>query len=224
MPNRLLLVLLLLSLGAVGCGKRLDVVMRHPLEVGQVDQPNTIFQRTWQATLTRLDPEAVCVDVTFDIEQPHQPPDAELPNQSVLMNAGGQWYRDAQIVELRPTEVSSYDGRVLEQFQVGSSNECVSRDSNNNCQRWEERPLYESRWVPATWFRSVGSGVVCFANQGRISLETDRVVFSLNRVNFRWGFESIATTPSSGGENTEDVVVETTEGGVEIVETVEPTS
>ncbi|MBX3246570.1 MAG: hypothetical protein KF901_05245 [Myxococcales bacterium] len=222
MPYRLLFVCLL-SLAAVGCGKRLDVVMRHPLEVGQVDQPNTIYQRTWHATLTRLDPEAVCVDVTFDVEQPHEPPDAELPNQNLLMKAGEHWYQDAEIVEMRPTEVSSYAGRVLEQYQVGTSNECVARDSNNNCQRWEQRPVYESRWVPATWFRSVGSGVVCFANHGRVTLATDRVVFSINRVNFRWGFESIATTPTSGGERT-DVVVETTEGGVEIVESVEPPS
>ena len=188
---------------AFGCSPRLDVVLRHPLEVGQVDQPNTVLHGDWQATLTRLDPDAVCVDVTFDAEQAHQPPDVSLPNQELLMKAGDQWYRDAQIVEMRPVQTESYAGTVAQQYQAGTIRECTARTSDGQCSRWEDRPRYETRWVPATYYRSVGSGVVCFPNQGRVTLETTRVVFTINRVHFRWGLESVVQPTTTGGENEE---------------------
>jgi hypothetical protein len=205
-PMRFFVAGLALCSLALGCSPRLDVILRHPLEVGQVDQPNTVVHGDWQATLTRLDPEAVCVDVTFDAEQPHQPPNVELPSQELLMKAGDEWYRDAQVVELRPTQTSSYEGTVLEQYQAGTIRECTQRNQNGECDRWEDRPRYESRFVPATWFRSVGSGVVCFPNHGRVTLQTTRVVFTINRVHFRWGLESVIQEPvqpeqTSGGEN-----------------------
>ncbi len=193
-------LVLLSVLASSACSPRLDVILRHPLEVGQVDQPNTVLHGDWQATLTRLDPELVCVDVTFDAEQPHQPPNVELPSQDLRMKAGGSWYRDAQIVEMRPTQTESYQGSVVEQYQAGTIRECTARNSNGECDRWEDRPRYESRVVPATWFRAVGSGVVCFPNQGRVTLATTRVVFTINRVHFRWGLESVVQ-PTAGGEN-----------------------
>lgn len=196
-----LLLGLALMVVVSGCGKKMDVLLRHPLQVGVVDQPNTIEARNgWQSTLMRLDPEAVCFDVNYSIEQPHGPPDAALQSQRLLMKAG-DWYDDAQIAEVRQPQVSTYMGRVAEQRQQGWVQECVRRDSNTNqCLRWEERPRYVTVMVPATFYRADAGGVVCFPNQGRVTLQSDRVVFQINRVNFRWGLED-QTAPTAGGEN-----------------------
>lgn len=173
-----------------GCGKRMDVLMRHPLQVGQVDQPNTITARNgWQANMVSLDPDGVCFDVSYVLENAHQPLDGYLQNQSMLMNAEGQWFEDAEVLESAEPQISSYQGTVIEQQQQGMVNECVERDQNNNCNRWEQRPRYVNVRVPATFFRTEGGGRVCFPNQGRITLASDRVAFQINRTNFRWGLE-----------------------------------
>lgn len=195
-----------LAATSIGCGKRMDVIIRNPLQVGVVDQPNTIEHRNgWQATLTQLDAEGMCFDVTFSDRQAHTPPDVALPSQQLLMNSGGQWYRDAQIAEVRQPQVSSYQGTVPQQYQAGTVTECVSRYSNGQCNRWEERPRYLTRYVPATFYEAIGGGLVCFPNGGRVTTASDRVTFSINRVNFRWGLESIIAEPgeedTSGGES-----------------------
>ena len=192
-----------LAATAMGCSKRMDVVMRNPLQVGVVDQPNTIQQRNgWQATMTRLDPEAMCFDVSFMIEQPHGPPDAYLQSQQLLMKSDGQWYEDAQVAEVREPSISSYAGTVAEQQQSGTVQECAYRNANNQCERWETRPRYVTVYVPATFYRAESGGVVCFPNNGRVTVSSDRVVFQINRVNFRWGLEDI-TAQTSGGEEEE---------------------
>ncbi len=197
--KRLLLGLALAAM-ASGCAKKMDVLLRHPLQVGVVDQPNTIAKNNgWQATLLRLDPEAVCFDVNYSIEQPHSPPDAQIHTQRLLMKAG-DWYRDAQIAEARQPQISTRQGQVAEQRQSGWVQECVRRDSNTNqCLRWEERPRYVTVMVPATFYQASAGGVVCFPNQGRVTLQSDRVVFQINRVNFRWGLED-QTAGTAGGE------------------------
>ena len=127
-----LLLGLLLSVAAFGCGKKMDVILRHPLQVGTVDQPNTIEQRNgWNATLLTLDPESVCFDVNFWVEQPHGPPDGYIQNQQLLMNSDGEWYDDATVTEVREPEMSTYMGTVAEQQQQGYVRECVRRDRNN---------------------------------------------------------------------------------------------
>lgn len=203
-----------LALASVGCGKRMDVLIRNPLQVGVVDQPNTIERNNgWQATLTQLDTEGMCFDVTFSERQPHSPPDVALQSQLLLMKSDGEWYRDAQIAEMRQPQISSYQGTVPQQYQAGTVTECVSRNSNGQCNRWEERPRYLTRYVPATFYEAIGGGVVCFPNGGRVTTASDRVTFSINRVNFRWGLESIIAEPteedSSGGEAS---IVETNTG------------
>ncbi|MEM9072390.1 MAG: hypothetical protein AAGE52_28045 [Myxococcota bacterium] len=197
----LILILGLTSLTSMGCAKRMDVLIRHPLQVGVVDQPNTIERRNgWQATLLTLDTESVCFDVVFSKRQPHQPPDVNLQTQALLMKSDGQWFRDAQITEMRQPQVSSYQGTVAQQYRAGSVTECVNRAQNGQCNRWEERPRYETRYVPATYYEAQGGGVVCFPNQGRVTTASDRVSFSINRINFRWGLESIIQEATSGGE------------------------
>ncbi len=199
--KKLVLGLALLAV-ASGCGKKMDVLLRHPLQVGVVDQPNTIEARNgWQSTLMRLDPEAVCFDVNYSIEQPHGPPDAQIYNQRMLMNSDGEWYDDAQVAEAREPQISTYMGQVAEQRQQGWVQECVRRDSNTNqCLRWEERPRYVTVMVPATYYRADAGGTVCFPNQGRVTLQSDRVAFQINRVNFRWGLEDQTAPQTSGGE------------------------
>lgn len=198
------LLVSILALASVGCAKRMDVLIRHPLQVGVVDQPNTIERRNgWQATLTQLNVDGMCFDVTFSDRQPHSPPDVSLQAQTLLMKSDGQWYRDAQITDMRQPQVSSYQGTVPQQYQAGTVTECVSRNSNNQCNRWEERPRYVTRYVPATYYEAIGGGTVCFPNGGRVTMASDRVTFSINRVNFRWGLESIIAEPveeTSGGE------------------------
>lgn len=200
--SRIFLVITVLA--SVGCGKRMDVIIRNPLQVGVVDQPNTIEQRNgWQATLTQLDANGMCFDVTFSDRQPHNPPDVSLESQLLLMNSDGEWYRDAQIAEARQPQISSYQGTVPQQYQAGTVTECVSRYSNGQCNRWEERPRYVTQYVPATFYEAIGGGVVCFPNGGRVTTASERITFSINRVNFRWGLESIITEPqedTSGGE------------------------
>jgi len=197
--------MVLSSLGLVGCGLKMDVMIRNPLQVGVVDQPNTITHRNgWQSTLTRLDPEAVCFDITFTASQVHQPPNAMLSGQGLLMNSDGTWFEDASVTqEFQPT-VTSRQGTEAVQRQEGSSTECVRRNSRNNqCERWEEQPIYRTYYVPATYYDATGGGSVCFPNQGRITTTTPRVVFGINRVNFRWGLQDM-TAPqeeSSGGED-----------------------
>ena len=195
-----LLLGLMLALAATGCGKRMDVLLRHPLQVGSVDQPNTIEKNNgWQATLLTLDPESVCFDVAFWVEQAYQPPDGYLQSQALLMNSDGEWYDDATVTEVREPEVTTYMGRVAEQQQQGTIRECVARDRNNYCTREETRPRYVTVYVPAQFFRADSGGQVCFPNQGRVTLQSDRVVFQINRVNFRWGLED-QTAPTAGGE------------------------
>lgn len=195
---------LLAALLSVGCGRQMDVIIRNPLQAGVVDQPNTIERRNgWQATLVALDTERACFDVTFSLRQAHTPPDASLQNQALAMNADGHWYRDAQVMEVRQPQISTYQGTVPQQYQAGTVTECVSRDANSGqCNRWEERPRYLTRYVPATYYQAVGGGVVCFPNQGRVTPMSERVAFSINRVSFRWGLESIIQD-TSGGEDTQ---------------------
>ncbi len=195
-------LLLLMSLASIGCSKRMDVIIRNPLQAGVVDQPNTIERRDgWQATLVTLDPDRVCFDVTFSLRQANTPPDASLASQALAMQADGHWYRDAQVMEVRQPEISTYQGTVPQQYQAGTVTECVNRDSNSGqCNRWEERPRYETRYVPATFYQAVGGGVVCFPNQGRVTTTSERVAFSINRVPFRWGLESIVAETSGGEE------------------------
>ena len=204
MKHRIIILFtLIISTGA--CAKRMDVLIRHPLQVGVVDQPNTIQRNNgWQATLLRLDTEGVCFDITFMKSQAHAPPDANLQTQTLLMKSDGSWYRDAQVIEMRPPQVSSRQGTVPEQVQAGTVTECAERTSNGQCNRWEERPRYITQFVPATFYDAQGGGVVCFPNAGRVTPMSDRVTFSINRVNFRWGLESIIQE-SSGGE---EVVLE----------------
>ena len=196
---------LVLALAVSGCGKKMDVLLRHPLQVGTVDQPNTIQRNNgWQATLLRLDPEGVCFDVNYTMEQPHGPPDAQLFSQRLLMKSDGSWYEDAQVAEVREPQISTYQGTVAEQRQQGYVRECTQRDANTNqCNRWEDRPRYVTVYVPATYFRADAGGVVCFPNQGRVTIQSDRVVFQINRVNFRWGLED-QTAPTAGGEQEAD--------------------
>ncbi len=195
-------VLVLTALLSAGCSKRMDVIIRNPLQAGVVDQPNTIERRNgWQATLVALDAERACFDVTFSLRQAHTPPDAMLHNQALAMRADGHWYRDAQVVEVRQPQISTYQGTVAQQYQSGTVTECANRDANSGqCRRWQTRPRYMTRYVPATYYRAVGGGVACFPNQGRVTPMSERVTFSINRVAFRWGLESILQD-TSGGEN-----------------------
>lgn len=191
-----------LLLTGVGCAKRIDVVMRHPLEVGTVDQPNTVTRNNgWHATLLRADPEEICFDVALTREQPHSPPTVDLRALSVLMKTQGDWYRDAQVTEVLPAEVSTFQGTVPQTFQEGTIRECESRDEDSGeCNRWVERPREVVRYVPATFYRASGGGKVCFPNHGRFTLAGDRIVLSVERVNFRWGFESIVASAEQDDE------------------------
>jgi len=195
--------LILVSLTSVGCGKRMDVLIRNPLQVGVVDQPNTIQRRNgWQATLVSLDTTGMCFDVTFSERQVNAPPDVSLQAQQLLMKSDGQWYNDAQINQERAPQVTSFQGTVAEQYQNGTTTQCVSHNSQTNqCERWEERPAYATRYVPATYYDAIGGGVVCFPNGGRVTTASDRVVFSINHNNFRWGLESIVQATTAGGDD-----------------------
>jgi hypothetical protein len=194
------------SLSLVGCGLKMDVMIRNPLQVGVVDQPNTITHRNgWQSTMQRLDPEAVCFDVTFSTSEVHQPPNAMLSSQSLLMNSDGTWYEDATVTQEYQPTVTSRQGTEAVQREVGSSNECTRRNNRTNqCMRWEERPIYRTFYEPATYYDATGGGSVCFPNQGRVTTVSPRVVFGINRVNFRWGLQDMAAPPqeeTSGGED-----------------------
>ena len=192
------------SVALVGCGMKMDVIIRNPLQVGVVDQPNTITSRNgWQTTLQRLDPEAVCFETTFSVSQVHQPPNGALSAQSLLMNSDGNWYEDATVTQEYQPTVTSRQGTEAVRRQAGTSNECTQRDQRTRqCTRWEQRPIYRTFYEPATYFDATGGGTVCFPNQGRVTTQSPRVVFGINRVNFRWGLEDMAAPPAetSGGE------------------------
>lgn len=201
---RVALLMALSSVSLVGCGLKMDVMIRNPLQVGVVDQPNTISQRNgWQSTLQRLDPEAVCFETTFQVSEIHQPPNAMLSGQGLMMRADGNWYEDATVMEEYQPTVTSRQGTEAVRRQEGSSNECVRRNNRTRqCERWEERPIYRTYYVPATYYDATGGGTVCFPNQGRVTTQSPRVVFQINRVNFRWGLQDMAAPQeeTSGGE------------------------
>jgi hypothetical protein len=180
-----------------GCAKKKDLIIRNPLLVGQVDQPNEIVrQNGWRARLLRLDTEAVCFDLELAQSQAHSTPDVDLTGQDVLMKAGGTWYRDARVVEQDVPRVSSYEGTVPQRYRTGTVRECTHRDHNQRCDRWRERDTYAYRRVPATYYEAQGGGVVCFPNHGRVTTTSDRVVFTVNRVHFRWGLQDIVQEPA----------------------------
>jgi len=198
-------IVALATLATSGCGKQIDILIRHPLQAGVVDQPNTIQARNgWQASLLSLDPNGMCFDISFTARQANSPPNMSLAAQELLMKSDGQWYRDAQVNQERQPIITTSQGTVPQQYQAGTTTECVNRDSRSQqCNRWEERPRYETRYVPATFFDAQGGGIVCFPNGGRVTPMSDRVAFSINRTHFRWGLQSIVQATTQGGEATQ---------------------
>ena len=58
-----------------------------------------------------------------------------------------------------------------------------------------------TKWTTKFLLAKVDAGgTVCFPNQGRVTLQSDRVAFQINRVNFRWGLEDQTAPQTSGGE------------------------
>lgn len=185
------ILLLAVSLTLLGCGLKMDGIIRHPLRVGVVDQPNTITHRNgWQSTLTLLDDSIVCFDVRFSVSSLHEQTEATLAGRSLQMHAEGTWFQDARVTQNLPSTVTAHRFTRMMRQQDGSSMQCTSRNPNTNqCEQSERRPTYRTVAVPTVRYESTGGGSVCFPNQRRVTPDTPRVSFSIDEVKFRWGLQ-----------------------------------
>ncbi len=217
MMRSLLPTLLILVSALTGCGRRLDVVMRHPLQVGVVDQPNTIYRGARHATLTRLDPEAVCFAVTHVQELRDQVPDTRLGLQRIQLRASGSWYPDSMISNETQPQVTSEIRNEQERYVAGREQYCERRATNGRCTRTGTRNIWRNRMVQRTYYTSSSSADICFPNAGRVVLNTDRVGLQVAQDRYYWGLENIAVEvpqqqQTQGGESTDGVGGETSGG------------
>lgn len=212
----------ILGLGALvlsaGCSRTVVTTIRHPLQTGALD-PN-IIALTYESTerqraipygalsdeaeITRLDTSAMCFEVTLrDIPEPGQGTYwTDLRNFEVGLDAGD----DIRIVEpeitLREPVQRDYQGMNPQEVQTGTRRECTRRADNGDCRRWENRPVYETRYFPGIVPVIEGGGTICFGNGGLVTPETDHVRLVLRRpvfeLGWEWEFESIVElTPQS---------------------------
>ena len=103
-------------------------------------------------------------------------------------------------VQLDAPSQQQYNGRTRQRVQTGTQSMCVENGvarsratvtSQNPCRgRWEQRPVYENRWVPAIITVTTASGLVCFQNQGNVTPETTLVTLKMEknrrRLDFTW--------------------------------------
>ncbi|NOY92573.1 MAG: hypothetical protein GXP55_15375 [Deltaproteobacteria bacterium] len=210
------LMVAVLALGAGGCfvDSTVATTIHNPLETGQIDQ-NVIphqyprQERNYalpagslndQATLTRLDAEAVCFQVdlrAITTENGQTWSDLQNWNPTLALSPG-ETVLQGPTIQLSPSSAQQYAGRVPIRTQTGSEQVCTRRTgprNNRRCDRWETRPIYQTRWVPGTVTVVTGGGSICFPNGGQITLATQAIDLRLRRtarsMNFEWDFQSI---------------------------------
>lgn len=209
----------------LGCLNRTVITtIRHPLQTGQVD-PNTV-PHTYanqennyalppgtlndEASLVQMDSSAACFDVTLNfIDDGEGQSWTDLRNWEITLDANPGDIRIVQpTVELYEPSAQQFQGQAPQEVEVGRSEECVKRDRNDRCTRWENRPIYETQWLPAIITVVTGGGRICFGNGGHVTTNTTSVKLNLHRpgrtVAFEWEFEPIlAAQPATQGGNTD---------------------
>lgn len=210
----LVLLALVAAIGASGCfvDRTVTTTLPHPMQTGQIQQNrvNHEYARTEnnhripagsltdEATLTRMDAEAICATVqlravTDDDGQTW----SDLRNWEItLLSAPGETVLTTPTVEMLPDTAQQFAGRVPQRVQTGTETVCTDRDDESgDCNRSETRPVYQTRWVPGTVTVVSGGGNICFANPGVVSTQTQVVTLRLHRpirnLNFEWQFQSI---------------------------------
>jgi len=162
------LLLAVLALTVSGCvvDRTVATTIHNPLETGQIDD-NTIphqyanQERNYalpagslndEATLTRLDAEAICMRVTLRaITGQNGETWSDLRHWNpALALAPGDTTLDGPTIELVPDTAQQYQGRVPQRRQTGSRRVCTQTNSRHQCVRTEVRPVYQTVWVPGT--------------------------------------------------------------------------
>jgi len=203
----------LLALAASGCfvDRTVATTIHNPLETGQIDQ-NVIphqyarQERNYalpagslndQASLTRLDAEAVCFDVQLRaITSENGQTWSDLRNWNpTLALAPGEAVIEGPTIQMSQNTAQQFAGRVPQRTQTGTQRVCTNRNRQHQCSRWENRPVYQTLWVPGTVTVITGGGSICFPNGGQVTLATQAIDLRLTRtarsMNFEWDFESI---------------------------------
>jgi hypothetical protein len=208
-PSTLAPALVLYCLTTAACTRVATTAIRHPMQVGQVDEnhvavPQPVTESTYalpagtlnnQAQLTRVDAEALCAQVW--LKEPHDgqgpAPDPWDHWYYELETGDGQRLRDGRARLSQPT-AQQYPGRVPQEVVVAVRDECVEESEDGRCRAWEQRPITETQWVPGIVTVVAGGAQICFPNDGRVSPATTSLKLKLSRpavgVHFEWLFAS----------------------------------
>jgi hypothetical protein len=198
------LILALLAAAAAGCGHASDVEIRHPLMAHQVDpnrivRPHDFASRQYglppgalndEASLTALDPERVCFDVTLRERHP-----VDLGASLAHLSTPGYEPVGGPQIQADPPEVTPYNGLVPQQSIVGYSRVCGAYGPYGRCAAWVTRPIYATQMVPGRVdvFRTHAG--MCFANSGVVTEKSEQIQLELRagkKAVFRWGLVGAA--------------------------------
>jgi len=200
---------------AAACTTRVTTSIRHPMQAGQLD-PNRIpltygnVERRRglppgslddEAEITRLDTETMCFDVTMRaITEGNGQTWTDLRNYEVALDAGEDLRVIAPELQLRENVAQQFNGLNPVRRRTGTRRVCANysrtRNGQRRCTRWRSEPVYQTVYVPGIVTVIAGGGQFCFANQGIVTPETDRVKLVLRRsggrsLEWEWLFESI---------------------------------
>ena len=201
---------LFFTLVACFTNRTVTTTIRHPMQVGQIDQnrvPHSYPSKENQhglpagslddeASLVRMDAEAVCFDVklrSMDLGNGWE----DLRNWEVTMTSGEDIRLAGPTVQQHQPQVQQFNGLIAQEVQTGTwIRECTSRNRDGSCNRWEQRPETQIDYVPGIVTVQTGGGMVCFGNQqGHINTSIAAIALSMTRNgqtrNFEWEFESI---------------------------------
>ncbi len=173
----------------LGCARKPNVTISHPLTSGRVDH-NVVVQSqkaledhhglgkgtldSW-AQLTRLDAEATCFRVMFSsLLQDGVAAPFVVEEWNPVMRAEAQNHADFDLI-VSEQKLEQHPGRVQEQIPVGSETVCDYKDQYGSCQRWVTRPTYRSQWKPTSLLVSKVRGELCYPTAGRVAATTEQL-------------------------------------------------
>lgn len=156
----------------------------------------TVTQRNYppdEATLSVFSPGEVCFDVTLR----GGPQYAQLQSWNVYLVVDGR--NDLPIRGPRfvaaSTHNETWEGRQAYYVQNGNSTECTIRNRYGQCERVEQRPMYDTRYERVDRNFAAGNSRICFDNSGFASPATRTLELQLenddpntHNMEFRWEF------------------------------------
>lgn len=147
------------------------------------------------ATLTALDANQICVQVTVRRLSEMEGAQTPLGSYRVFLRANQNVRDDAQVQGATQT-LASVAGTRPRDVMTGSQNVCTGGyDRYGNCFAWSSVPTYSTVYDPAVYEVITQTGTACFANRGYVTLDTDEMEIyfvmpdQTDGVGFQWQFD-----------------------------------